>query len=115
RVHDEIEVIEAARPFEGHAALRRDVPRARVVREDERDDASQVHLIEAVVDQRACGLCRVAVTPYPRRELVRDLHVGAFALDGEETDLTEELGRVLQLQRPKAESGRLARGEGHRS
>src|ERR1700737_2741482 len=61
RVHDEVEAVEAAWPLESHGAFAGHVSRPGVVREDQRNDPPKAHLDEAVVDEGASGLRRVAV------------------------------------------------------
>src|SRR5713101_339233 len=115
RVHDEVEPVEPAGSLEHQAAFRGNVPRARVVGKDERDDTSEAELAEAIVDERARGLGRISVAPGPGRQLVRDLDLGAFALDGKEPDLTKEVRGVVELDCPEAHARRLTRREGHRA
>src|SRR5437773_1960165 len=114
-VHDEIEAVEATGALEDQAALGRHVSRACVVGKDERDDASEAELAEAVIDEGASRLGRVPVAPDPRRELVRHLDLGALSFDRKETDLSEELGRVLELDRPETHALRLTGRESHRA
>src|ERR1700716_3541572 len=114
RVHDKVEAIETAGPFQRHPAFVGDVSRAGIGREDERDDAPQSQLAEAVLDEHPSRLGRIAVTPGTRRELVRDFDRGALSLDREEADLSQELRRLLELERPKPHAPRLTRGERHR-
>src|SRR6266849_6392619 len=91
RIYDEVEAVKPARPLERHGALGRDVSRTRVRRKDEGNDPSKLQLVEAVLDEGTGRLSRVAVTPDPRRELVRHFDLGALPLDRKEPDLPQEL------------------------